>query len=1117
MSVQNGESLESGISLARPISPSLSLSTGPTHSAGHGGGLVDSSNTKHRQTSQQPHLPQQLEQKRNNTTSTSISTFHQHQVPSAQNCGTTPQNGNQNSNLSPNSTDVAPEPHHASHQLDHSQEAATTQIETNSFSLSLSLEDSDMADIANVTGHRGSTSDATHATEDADSKSNKDNSDDMDEDPHVGPENGPRDHNMSLPQNAGGSRVSQPSASSGSSPSHVVAWDATRLPFFKIIIKDREVARDINADIQTAELYLKDCNLPAPAASIRQDPHGNVNVRLKGDRESLADLVRQLCDQWNPDWFGGNSRAVIPHYLVQRVEVIIRDINNTRPRADFIDWFKDNGISPGGKVRRQRRNGRPLFSVRAEIPEPCVDRLTTDGMQMGVVHLEVERAKTASFRIPTRCKKCQEFGHESRNCGRPIVCSFCSARHLVSKCKIKQACGTPTCANCRKRRCSDVSHPAYSGACPTFIAIRNAMNKNAPDEVKQKLEVALLKSSMNNPWKKQDQHRNVMPAVDSNEAGHGSLDVTSQAEQAQTARASVPPMRNADLARQRDPTVMARQIAANHAKAQGRLKIHKQIQQNRVNAQGRLDDFRSREQKSQTMPPAVPVQPRNEAQLDSTQILQSIISLKETVQAQQKTVDAQVAQNKMLMTAVCAVLGVVTQFMHNLPIAGNEREFESFALVLRQAQTQLSNACANAHASTAHSRPASSHNMPLFRPEQRGGHVSDPIHSAGAPVEVMETSDIEPVPDDQAQVPYSHSSPLPSPADGGGNVRQSAQSSAAPVSEVQELQDRHNDGATGSHARRPDPQLTPLQCPEQGGGNVRPPARTSAAPVSEVETRHVQAQVNVETHNTSRARHPHPQRTPLHCSEQGGGNVRPSARPPAAPVTEASVVSPQATSSHVQHARPQHMPLHSSEHGGGTVSAPSGPSAASSVVPHRERRNASINGPRASSLRGHSSSQHKPLSNPFQRGGIVSPATRSSAAPVSTGKNEMERQSEDEDSKEHDLGHTTPGGPIRGTVARRRAQHERHIQHASPRSRSTQRSRSKSRRRSRATRDTELPSGLRSQNIDMTTRPQKRTRLERTTTMKDAMQAEPTRPKRTSNLSTSFVDATKHRSQKNDH
>lgn len=70
---------------------------------------------------------------------------------------------------------------------------------------------------------------------------------------------------------------------------------------------------------------------------------------------------------------------------------------------------------------------------------------------------------------PTRCHRCQRYGHGSRNCGMTTRCAVCAEAHSIEDCpmvddegRLKEACA-PKCANC------SAAHVATFTECPKFI------------------------------------------------------------------------------------------------------------------------------------------------------------------------------------------------------------------------------------------------------------------------------------------------------------------------------------------------------------------------------------------------------------------------------------------------------------------------------------------------------------------------------------------------------------------------------------------------------------------------------------------------------------------------
>ena len=66
---------------------------------------------------------------------------------------------------------------------------------------------------------------------------------------------------------------------------------------------------------------------------------------------------------------------------------------------------------------------------------------------------------------PTRCYKCQRFGHIATNCGAKKICPICSGSHPYVECQIKDNHRTDNKASCPN--CKGL-HPASYQGCPAY-------------------------------------------------------------------------------------------------------------------------------------------------------------------------------------------------------------------------------------------------------------------------------------------------------------------------------------------------------------------------------------------------------------------------------------------------------------------------------------------------------------------------------------------------------------------------------------------------------------------------------------------------------------------------
>ena len=61
--------------------------------------------------------------------------------------------------------------------------------------------------------------------------------------------------------------------------------------------------------------------------------------------------------------------------------------------------------------------------------------------------------------MPYQCFKCQEFGHNAKNCRGVQVCPKCSGDHMSGECNSNET----KCKNCEKKGYSEINHKSYDG------------------------------------------------------------------------------------------------------------------------------------------------------------------------------------------------------------------------------------------------------------------------------------------------------------------------------------------------------------------------------------------------------------------------------------------------------------------------------------------------------------------------------------------------------------------------------------------------------------------------------------------------------------------------------
>lgn len=93
----------------------------------------------------------------------------------------------------------------------------------------------------------------------------------------------------------------------------------------------------------------------------------------------------------------------------------------------------------------------------------CAPKIYKQLMNTGAVHFEWTRHKVVEFLRPTRCYKCQKYGHLSKVCrSEVVVCGHCSKiGHERGQCPNKQA--PPRCCHCASGK---NAHQTESKECP---------------------------------------------------------------------------------------------------------------------------------------------------------------------------------------------------------------------------------------------------------------------------------------------------------------------------------------------------------------------------------------------------------------------------------------------------------------------------------------------------------------------------------------------------------------------------------------------------------------------------------------------------------------------------
>ena len=80
----------------------------------------------------------------------------------------------------------------------------------------------------------------------------------------------------------------------------------------------------------------------------------------------------------------------------------------------------------------------------------------------------------------TRCYKCQEFGHHSKNCNKNAACGYCAGDHETKDCDVNGVPDAVKCVNCVRANHKSANHEANCLTCPEYLSAQHKIKKSIP-------------------------------------------------------------------------------------------------------------------------------------------------------------------------------------------------------------------------------------------------------------------------------------------------------------------------------------------------------------------------------------------------------------------------------------------------------------------------------------------------------------------------------------------------------------------------------------------------------------------------------------------------------------
>ena len=181
---------------------------------------------------------------------------------------------------------------------------------------------------------------------------------------------------------------------------------------------------------------------------------------------SDAENANRVKQGWQKTYFGENTTIKFPgEDAIIEHAIIIKNIDQQLTDNDILNSIQLDFKSITEVIRFKKSGSilpivKVLFSLETE---------KNFALESGVF-IKSQYFKTEAYiKIirPTRCFKCQTFGHTAKFCKNDSVCSKCSGSHLSSDCTFPN---TILCTHCKG------AHIASDKNCPKYIDALNKLN-----------------------------------------------------------------------------------------------------------------------------------------------------------------------------------------------------------------------------------------------------------------------------------------------------------------------------------------------------------------------------------------------------------------------------------------------------------------------------------------------------------------------------------------------------------------------------------------------------------------------------------------------------------------
>ena len=180
---------------------------------------------------------------------------------------------------------------------------------------------------------------------------------------------------------------------------------------------------------------------------------GGISIHIK-DKES----EKTLLDPWPSGAFGTDTKlnSHRPSFHNKK-SIVVKQVDPNLNHKDLCEQLKTTYNITELKTRRFYKNRNPLPIIKITGNTETIDHWLKEGIK---ISQQVKPCEPYRYKyIPTRCLRCQRFGHTSKICFSLPRCAKCGEDHSSLECDKTEF----HCVNCKN------NHPAYDPLCPSFL------------------------------------------------------------------------------------------------------------------------------------------------------------------------------------------------------------------------------------------------------------------------------------------------------------------------------------------------------------------------------------------------------------------------------------------------------------------------------------------------------------------------------------------------------------------------------------------------------------------------------------------------------------------------